>query len=118
MKRLPIVDALGRPQEARVRAEADVLRLIVGSKLPAAERFERWVFEEVLLSIRKTGAYGAPSPMSMLNVPVALRGLVLSYTKKAIALEVEKAKSEPQAAALTWSMAPREGWILRPQPRC
>lgn len=60
-KRYPILDSLGRTQEARVLTEADVLRLIVNSKLPAAEAFERWVFEEVLPSIRKTGSYTAPS---------------------------------------------------------
>jgi anti-repressor protein len=49
----PILDSLGRKQEVRVLAEPDVLRLIVGSRLPAAERFERWVFEEVLPAIRK-----------------------------------------------------------------
>ena len=33
-------------------------RLIVSSKLPAAERFERWVFDEVLPALRKNGSYG------------------------------------------------------------
>jgi len=33
------------------------MRLIIKSTLPAAEKFERWVFEEVLPSIRKTGSY-------------------------------------------------------------
>jgi anti-repressor protein len=37
--------------------EGDVYRLIVHSKLPSAERFEHWVFDEVLPSIRKHGAY-------------------------------------------------------------
>ena len=36
--------------------EGDVYRLIVHSKLPSAERFERWVFDEVLPSIRQHGA--------------------------------------------------------------
>ena len=58
--RYPLQTA-GGVQEARVLTEADVLRLIVNSKLPAAEAFERWVFEEVLPSIRKTGSYTAPS---------------------------------------------------------
>lgn len=58
--RYPLQTAGGK-QEARVLTEADVLRLIVNSKLPAAEAFERWVFEEVLPSIRKTGSYTAPS---------------------------------------------------------
>ena len=37
--------------------EGDVYRLIVHSKLPSAERFEKWVFDEVLPTIRKHGAY-------------------------------------------------------------
>ena len=37
--------------------EGDVYRLIVHSKLPSAERFERWVFDEVLPSLRKYGIY-------------------------------------------------------------
>ena len=38
-------------------SEGDVYRLVVHSKLPAAEKFERWVFDEVLPSIRKHGIY-------------------------------------------------------------
>ncbi|WP_175785309.1 BRO-N domain-containing protein [Burkholderia ambifaria] len=54
----------GGLQRIRILSEADMLRLIVSSKLPAAEVFERWVFEEVLPSIRKTGRYEHPSPTS------------------------------------------------------
>ncbi|TXH38842.1 MAG: hypothetical protein E6Q94_01715 [Burkholderiaceae bacterium] len=59
-KRYPL-STPGGTQELRIISEPDMLRLIVGSKLPAAERFERWVFEEVLPSIRKTGAYVDPA---------------------------------------------------------
>ena len=38
-------------------SEGDVYRLIVHSKLPSAERFERWVFDEVLPSLRANGIY-------------------------------------------------------------
>lgn len=55
----PILDALGRTQEARVIREADVYRLIFGSTLPSAQEFERLVTEEVLPAIRKTGQYTA-----------------------------------------------------------
>lgn len=37
--------------------EGNLYRLIVSSKLPAAEKFERWVFDEVLPSIRHNGGY-------------------------------------------------------------
>lgn len=39
--------------------EGDLYRLITHSKLPSAEKFEHWVFDEVLPSIRKNGMYGA-----------------------------------------------------------
>lgn len=51
--------------------EADVYRLIVKSALPSAERFEAWVFEEVLPAIRKTGQYQAPGVESA-NVPATM----------------------------------------------
>lgn len=37
--------------------EPNLYRLIIHSKLPSAERFEKWMFEEVLPAIRKTGKY-------------------------------------------------------------
>lgn len=47
----------GGEQEMKVIPEGDVYRLIVKSQLPSAERFEMWVFDEVLPSIRKHGMY-------------------------------------------------------------
>lgn len=38
--------------------EPNVYRLIIKSKLPSAEKFEEWLFEEVIPSIRKKGYYG------------------------------------------------------------
>lgn len=38
--------------------ESNVYRLVIKSQLPSAERFEEWIFEEVLPSIRKKGYYG------------------------------------------------------------
>jgi prophage antirepressor-like protein len=37
--------------------EGDLYRLIIRSKLPAAEVFEKWIFDEVLPTIRKHGAF-------------------------------------------------------------
>ncbi|KFF48117.1 hypothetical protein GY26_16165 [Gammaproteobacteria bacterium MFB021] len=48
-------------QAFSVIREPDVYRLIVKSKLPSAERFEAWVFEEVLPAIRRHGRYEAPT---------------------------------------------------------
>ena len=58
--------------DVNVIPESDVYRLITHSKLPTAERFEKWVFDEVLPSIRKTGGYSLEIPK---DYPSALRAL-------------------------------------------
>lgn len=55
-ERYPLQTA-GGMQNVRIIREPDLYRLIAGSTLPSAERFEKWLFEEVLPSIRKTGSY-------------------------------------------------------------
>ncbi len=45
----------GGIQEKKYISEGDLYRLIVRSKLEAAQRFERWVFDEVLPDIRRQG---------------------------------------------------------------
>ena len=40
--------------------EGDLYRLIMKSKLPSAEKFETWVMDEVLPTIRKAGSYRKP----------------------------------------------------------
>lgn len=49
----------GGKQQANFLPEGDLYRLITHSKLPSAEKFEHWVFDEVLPAIRKSGMYGA-----------------------------------------------------------
>ena len=48
----------GKIQAINFIPEGDIYRLIIRSKLPSAEKFEHWVFDEVLPSIRKNGFYG------------------------------------------------------------
>lgn len=47
--------------EVNVIPEGDMYRLITNSELSSAEKFEHWVFDEVLPSIRKTGTYSTKS---------------------------------------------------------
>ena len=61
VKHYPIIDRLGRSQNARVISEPDLYRLIVHSDLKTAQQFERLVFEEILPSIRKRGGYLTPA---------------------------------------------------------
>ena len=51
------VDTLGGAQEMNVVNESGVYSLIFTSRKPQAKAFRRWVTDEVLPSIRKTGRY-------------------------------------------------------------
>lgn len=57
VKRYPLTN--GGKQQMNFLPEGDLYRLITHSKLPSAEKFEHWVFDEVLPAIRKNGMYGA-----------------------------------------------------------
>lgn len=51
------IPSQGGKQETNCIPEGDLYRLITHSELPSAEKFESWVFDEVLPSIRKHGMY-------------------------------------------------------------
>ena len=52
------------PRGVNIIPEGDLMRLVAKSKLPAAQRFEEWVFDEVLPEIRNTGSYYVdPNPI-------------------------------------------------------
>ena len=75
--------------------KADVYRLITRSKLPAAERFESWVFDEVLVSIDEHGMYATAQTVdAMLNDPdVMIRALTALKEERAARLEAERTKA-------------------------
>lgn len=50
-------DTLGGQQNQTVINESGLYSLILGSKLPEAKRFKRWVTSEVLPALRKHGVY-------------------------------------------------------------
>ena len=70
----------GGIQQVNYIPEGDLYRLIVSSKLPAAEKFESWVFDEVLPSIRQTGGYGQSADIER----------IISQTAAAVAAEIMK----------------------------
>lgn len=55
-----LMDSMGRKQTVSVITEGDMYRLITHSKLESAERFESWVFDDVLPTLRKKGSYEMP----------------------------------------------------------
>ena len=80
--------------------EGDVYRLIARSKLPEAEKFEKWVFDEVLPTIRKHGMYVTPITLdTMIADPDFAIGLLTNLKEERAArlkAEQERAKVEAQ----------------------
>ncbi len=68
--------------------EPDLFRLIVKSQLPEADRFEKWVFEEVLPAIRRTGGYGRQASPDLSSDEARLV-MIQELAAKQLALIVE-----------------------------
>ena len=84
-------DTLGGTQEMVIINESGLYSLIMGSRLPNAKKFKRWVTSEVLPQIRKTGGYHLPQTYSE-----ALRALA------------EKAEQNEKLLADNQRMRPKE----------
>ena len=87
------------PRGINIIPESDVYRLVMRSKLPAAEQFQTWVCEEVLPSIRKTGGYGgspapATKPRTEDQLILEAMQVLLSRTET---LKAELAEAKPKA---------------------
>lgn len=63
------IQTLGGLQELVTLYEPGLYHLICRSDSPLAVPFQRWVFEDVLPSIRKTGGYGNATPQNPFNHP-------------------------------------------------
>ena len=94
-------------QEMTFIPEGDVYRLIVRSKLPSAEQFERWVFDEVLPMIRQTGGYQSGPALDMETVQA-----IITQTATAICGELVR-----QLAPLLQEPPEDEYMILSDLPR-
>lgn len=97
-KRYPLQTA-GGVQELRIIGESDLYRLIAHSTLPAAETFEKWIFEEVLPAIRRDGGYmlmrenETPEDLMARALVVARETLARSeQRRKQLEIELDKSK--------------------------
>lgn len=99
--RYPIQDVMGRTQEARFITEGDLYRLVASSKLESAQRFESWVFDEVVPSIRKHGVYATPVTVERLlgdpEFAIQTFTALKEERERRIALEDENAELRPKA---------------------
>lgn len=112
-KRHPISDSLGRTQKVRVLTEGDMMRLIVRSKLPAAQEFEALVFDTILPTIRRTGSYGPASSEALTAQETG--GIVKGVVAKALRTEgpnIVRAILAEQGFSLVEDYKTANAWLI------
>ena len=82
-----VTDSFGRMQETTFINESGLYSLILGSKLPTAKKFKRWVTSEVLPSIRKYGMYAADELLDDPDLMIAVLTELKAEREKAKRLE-------------------------------
>ena len=69
-------------QELTFISQGNIYRLGIRSRKPEAGRFESWVCDEVLPSIRKAGSYSLHTPQIPQTYPEALRLVADEHEKR------------------------------------
>lgn len=94
-------DTLGGQQNQTVINESGLYSLILGSKLPEAKRFKRWVTSEVLPALRKHGVYAnAQTAEKLISDPDFLIRTFQALKEEREArrqLELQNAQMKPKA---------------------
>lgn len=109
------LETAGGIQQARFITEGDLYRLIANSKLPDAEKFERWVFDDVLPSIRKHGGYLTPEKIeeALLNPDTLISLATQLKNERARRAQLEATNRELAPKALfADAVAASEGSML------
>jgi anti-repressor protein len=92
----------GQLQPYNIIPQGDVLRLIVRSTLPQAQKIEEWIFDEVVPSVLKHGAYMTPDTIQKaLTNPdfiIQLATQLKESQKQVLALTEEKERNAPAVA--------------------
>lgn len=86
----------GGEQEMKVIPEGDIYRLVIKSQLPEAERFERWIFDEVLPSIRKHGMYAEDELLENPDLLISVAQKLKEEREKNKALKAENDRMRPK----------------------
>lgn len=82
--------------EMSVISEGDIYRLAAKSELPGAEKFEAWIFDEVLPCIRKTGMYATDELLDNPDLLIAAATKLKEERKARLEAEMKVKLLEPK----------------------
>jgi len=94
---VPIQDSIGRMQRTPVINESGLYSLILGSKLPEAKRFKRWVTSEVLPSLRRNGMYAMDELLDNPDLAINALQKLKEEREARRQLELQNAQMKPKA---------------------
>ena len=94
---VPIQDSIGRMQRTPVINESGLYSLILGSKLPEAKRFKRWVTSEVLPSLRRNGMYAMDELLDNPDLAINALQKLKEEREARWQLELQNAQMKPKA---------------------
>ncbi|MCI9082828.1 MAG: hypothetical protein HFI70_11165 [Lachnospiraceae bacterium] len=86
----------GGVQNVKFIPEGDIYRLVIKSQLPTAERFERWVFDEVLPTIRKHGMYAEDELLDNPDLLISVAQKLKEERERNKALKAENDRMKPK----------------------
>ena len=89
-------DSLGGTQKMTIINESGLYSLIIGSKLPSAKKFKRWVTSEVLPAIRKHGMYAVDDLIANPDLAIQAFTALKEEREKRKALEAQTAAQAKQ----------------------
>lgn len=105
----------GGMQEMLFIPEGDIYRLAAKSQIPGADEFERWIFDEVLVSVTHHGAYMTPEAIeqALLNPDtiIKLATTLKEEREQRIALAA-KIKEDAPATNLGYAVTAADDSIL------
>lgn len=114
-KGVSLIDTLGGKQEMVIVNESGLYHVILRSDKPEAAPFRRWVTNDVLPAIRKTGSYNAPQLTRSQLLATALIAAHEELEEK----EKQIAELTPKGILLTqFRQAPRASLLARWQSCC
>lgn len=87
----------GQRREMKIINESGLYSLILGSKLPEAKRFKRWVTSEVLPSLRRNGMYATDELLDNPDLAINALQKLKEEREARRQLELQNAQMKPKA---------------------
>ena len=123
-KGVALTDTPGGKQQMSMVTESGLYHLVFKSRKSAAKRFRRWVTEDVLPEIRRTGAYVSavakgPDALESVSVPEWLAELGVNLTEQAVMADLLCARLARAAQLLRYreaSFRDADGFQRFPRP--